>query len=87
MYWRQDAWDAAGLTEADVPQSYTELLDFLEEWMEPANDQLRNRLYVADAQNNHTRWLLDMLINTWGMQQYSAGGNAEFPHSRVCGAT
>ncbi len=29
----QDAWDAAGLTAADVPQSYTELLDFLEQWL------------------------------------------------------
>lgn len=32
LYWDQEAWDAAGLTSADVPQSFTELLDFLEAW-------------------------------------------------------
>ena len=80
MYWRQDAWDAAGLTKEDVPKSYTELLDFLEKWMERIEKKPEVNICVADtlhfgkgAKNRYVHWLMDMLINTWEMQQYEAG--------------
>ncbi len=85
MYWRQDAWDAAGLTKEDVPGSYTELLDFLEEWMERIEEKPEANICVADtlyfgkgAKNRYVRWLLDMLISTWAMQQYYAGETLNF---------
>ena len=85
MYWRQDAWDAAGLTKEDVPGSYTELLDFLEKWIKRIEKKPEVNICVADtlhfgkdAKNRYVRWLLDMLINTWEMQQYEAGEALNF---------
>jgi hypothetical protein len=85
VYWRQDAWDAAGLTKEDVPKSYTELLDFLEKWMERIGEKPEKSICVADtlhfgkgAKNRYVRWLLDILINTWEMQQYYAGETLNF---------
>ncbi len=82
MYWRQDAWDAAGLTVEDVPKSYTELLDFLEKWMERIGKNPEKNICVADTpysgKNRYVRWLLDMLINSWEMQQYEAGETLNF---------
>ena len=85
MYWRQDAWDAAGLTKEDVPGSYTELLDFLEKWMDRIGEKPETNICVAGtlhfgkgAKNRYVRWLLDMLINTWEMQQYYAGETLNF---------
>lgn len=78
MYWRQDAWDAAGLTQADVPHSYTELLDFLEKWMERIKEKPEKNICVGEGRHGHVRWLLDMLINTWEMQQYDAGETLNF---------
>lgn len=82
MYWRQDAWDAAGLTTEDVPKSYTELLDFLEKWMERIGEKPEKDIRVADmpysGKDRYVRWLLDMLINAWEMQQYYAGETLNF---------
>jgi len=82
MYWRQDAWDAAGLTKEDVPQSYTALLDFLEKWMERIEEKPEKNICVADmidsGKNSYVRWLLDMLINSWEMQKYYAGETLNF---------
>ena len=86
VYWRQDAWDAAGLTKEDVPGSYTELLDFLEKWMERIGGKPEKNISVADTlsshkgegKNSYVRWLLDILINTWEMQQYFAGETLNF---------
>jgi hypothetical protein len=82
VYWRQDAWDAAGLTKENVPKSYTELLDFLEKWMERIGEKPEKNIRVADmpysGKNRYVHWLLDMLINTWEMQQYDAGETLNF---------
>ncbi len=82
MYWRQDAWDAAGLTKEDVPGSYTELLDFLEKWTERIGKKPEKNICVANmpysGKNSYVRWLLDMLINSWEMQQYYAGEKLNF---------
>ena len=82
MYWRQDAWDAVGFTEEDVPKSYTELLNFLEKWIERNREKPEKNICVADTQGTNKRgyvhWLLDMLINTWEIQQYHAGETLNF---------
>ena len=82
MYWRQDAWDAAGLTEADMPGSYTELLDFLESWVERISEKPESAICIADtkgtSKNGYIHWLLDFLVNTWELQQYHAGETLVF---------
>ncbi len=86
MYWRQDAWDAAGLTKEDVPQSYTELLDFLQQWMERIDEKPEKNICVANTfyfaqgagENGYVPWLLNVLINTWEMQHYVAGKTLNF---------
>lgn len=84
LYWRQDAWDAAGLTAADVPQSYTELLDFLERWITRIGETPDPAVCIADTRAfapggpGYVRWLLDLLISTWEMQQYHAGEPLDF---------
>lgn len=85
VYWRQEGWEAAGLTEADVPQSYTELLDFAEAWAERVQKHPEKDVCFTDtfyfggnASYCYTWWLTDMLINTWEMQSYEAGEPLNF---------
>ena len=82
FYWLQSAWDAAGLTEDDVPQSYTELLDFLEKWMartaeHPEKKICVSRLWGAEMTGvekyYHLTWLMDLLRFCWETQQRYAG--------------
>ena len=91
FYWLEDAWQAAGLTQADVPQSYTGLLDFLEKWIarierEPEKEVcVSSLLYwnTGKAQYNDCYWLIEALLTSWETQQRYAGepvhfGTAEF---------
>ncbi|MDD3336571.1 MAG: ABC transporter substrate-binding protein [Eubacteriales bacterium] len=85
VYWQQDAWDAAGLTQADVPQSYSELLDFAEMWAARIQKHPEKnvcftdtRLFGGNASYCYVRWFMDMLINTWEMQAYEAGEPLNF---------
>ena len=82
FYWLQSTWDAAGLTEEDVPQSYTELLDFLEKWMartaeHPEKKICVSRLWGAEMTGvekyYHLTWLMDLLRFCWETQQRYAG--------------
>ncbi len=68
--WYQDAWDAAGLTEEDVPRSFTELLDFLDAWT-PHEQVCVSRLvrWGGPADQVYTRWLMDMLLVITETQQ------------------
>ena len=73
VYWHQEAFDEAGLTEADVPQSYTELLDFAERWAERVQNHPEKNVCFADTffagnvSYCFTWWLTEILINTWEM--------------------
>ena len=86
LYWRKDAWDAAGYAESDVPQSYTELLDFLDGWIARIAEQPSKTVCVADttrwntgtAKCNYMYWLLDVLVSSWEMQTYYAGETLNF---------
>lgn len=80
VYWQQEAWDAAGLSEADVPQSYTELLDFAQAWAERVAAHPEKRVCFTDTTYfgggsaiSYTRWLMDVLLSAWEMQAYEAG--------------
>lgn len=86
FYWYQDAWDAAGLTEADVPQSYTELLDFLDRWILRIRQQSEKNICVSrlvrwnseTEKSNYTYWLIRLLLLTHEMQQRYAGQDVSF---------
>ena len=86
FYWFQDAWDAAGLTEADVPQSYEGLLDFLDMWLEriaatPETNVCVSRLLrwnTGTERYNYCWWLLETLLMSWEMQQQYAGEAVHF---------
>jgi len=75
--WYQDAWDAAGLTADDVPQSYEELLDFLDAWAEsPAEGVCASRLVrwsTGRGAYDYMNWLMELLLLSHEMQQRYAG--------------
>ena len=86
IYWYQDAWDAAGLPAEDVPQSYAELLDFLEGWIARIRETPEKNICVSHlARMNagsekyyYCRWLMDMLLTSCEMQQLYAGEPVDF---------
>ena len=86
FYWFQDAWDAAGLTAQDVPQSYTGLLDFLDGWLAriektPEKDVCVSRLLRWNTEKeeyNYCWWLMETLLMSWEMQQRCAGEPVHF---------
>lgn len=82
VYWMQDAWAEAGFTEADVPQSYTELLDFLEAWIQriqakPEKNLCISRLHrswnTAEERDSYVVWMMTTLRCSWELQQRHAG--------------
>ena len=86
VYWRKDAWDAAGYAESEVPQSYVELLDFVDGWLEriakqPSQTVCFTQTKFGDtgvAKCNYMYWLLDVLVSSWEMQAYDAGEKLNF---------
>lgn len=85
IYWRQEAWDAAGLSAEEVPHSYVELLDFAERWAARIETRPEKevcftdtRFFGGNAASSYTRWLMDILLDTWEMQAYEAGEAARF---------
>lgn len=82
FYLYQDAWDAAGLTEEDVPQSYTELLDFLDKWARnPAKGVCASHLlrwHTGKEQYDYMYWLTELLLLSHEMQQRYAGEAVRF---------
>lgn len=82
VYWYRDAWDAAGLPASDVPQSFAELLDFLDAWAaSPVPGVCASRLVrwnTGDARCNYAAWLLDILLHAHQAQQYHAGEQLVF---------
>ena len=72
--YRPDAWEAAGLTQEDVPTSFTELLDFLEAWVERIIDEPEDDISVCNAfaseaygEDSYISYLVDHLIQNYIM--------------------
>ena len=84
LYYLADGWKAAGLTDADVPTSYTGLLDFLEAWV------LRQQtnpiaVYVTNdfdreslRPTSYTTWLLKKLLRGYANQCAATGQPMDF---------
>lgn len=88
FFWNADAFSAAGLTQEDVPQSYTQLLDFLEAWCarletqgaQPACITRMVRWNTGTEAYNYCYWLLETLLTCWEAQQTCAGQQVRFDH-------
>lgn len=86
VYWIEDAWNTAGLQKEDVPQSYTELLDFLEAWVarveeSPEKNVCVSRLLRWDTgteKYNYCNWLMEFLLLSWELQLRCAGEAVTF---------
>lgn len=72
-------WEAAGLTEEDIPTSYTSLLDFLERWCERIKNKQENfcLYYGFDGTSynatSYTNWLTELLVENYCLQCESQG--------------
>lgn len=69
------AWEAAGLSQEDVPTSFTGLLDFLEKWVERISENPEDQIsvcYTFDAdlygEHSYVLYLTDRLIESHVMQ-------------------
>lgn len=69
------AWEAAGLSEGDAPQSFTEYLDFLEQWIERIQMTPEDNISICntfDAEQygkySYVSYLTDLLVKNHIMQ-------------------
>ena len=83
--WNQEAWDAAGYTEADVPQTYPEFLDFLERWIARIKEKPVKNVCAAYHPSyaeidlyRDVGWMIAMLLETYEMQCAYAGEPLNF---------
>jgi hypothetical protein len=85
MQINQEGWDAAGLTEEDIPDSFPKLLDFLEQWCDRAETSQDQNIHVklswvAELYNeySYTAWLTNLLVDSYIMQVQFAGKPLRF---------
>lgn len=83
--WCADAFHAAGLSEADVPATYPQLMDFLEAWIKrikanPENNISINNMFDETLYNkgSYVRYLLEILMDCYVMQCEYAGEPIKF---------
>lgn len=83
---RRDGWAAAGFTEGDIPQSYEELLTFLESWCDRLEQNPEQPARVCDltywntgtASCNYGYWLMELLLTSHALQCHEAGQSLQF---------
>ena len=83
FYWYPDAWEGAGLSAEDVPQSFEELLDFLDAWSKnkPHKNVCVSRLVrwdIGEERLAYVHWLMKTLLKSHIAQQYHAGETLSF---------
>lgn len=74
FYWYEDAWKQAGFTETEVPESFVELLDFLDCWAERKEKKgvCASRLLrwnTGTESDNYAYWLMEFLLLSHELQQ------------------
>ena len=72
MFWVPDAWEASPFKEVTPPQSYSELLDFLELYLDTPHDGFCF-YYDALGENHPERDWIDRLLSCWTILKRSAG--------------
>ena len=85
-----EAWTAAGFTDADVPTSFPEFLDFLSSWVDrieddPEPDISINNRWVESLynENSYTSWLTQILMENYIMQVQYAGQLLRFDNDEL----
>lgn len=85
-----EAWTAAGLSDADVPRSFPELLDFLASWVERIEDEPEpeisiNNRWVETLYNeySYTSWLTQILMENYILQLQYAGQPLRFHNDEL----
>jgi hypothetical protein len=83
-------WEAAGLTDKDVPTSFPAFLDFLEAWLariekNPEYNISINNHWDETLYNEHTytEWLVGMLIDNYIMQRQYVGEPVRFDNEEL----
>ncbi len=83
--WCDDAFQAAGLSEADVPNTYPQLLDFLDSWIgrikvDPIDNISVNNMFDETyyGKGSYVRYLLDILMDCYVTQCEYAGEPMQF---------
>ena len=93
-YWAADeaAWDAAGLSMSEVPESYPEFLDFLDAWCDRIEDEPEYNIRVVnywDAtvydESSYIQLLTDMLLQNTLLQQRYSGSAVAFETDEIIG--
>lgn len=83
---RHEGWTAAGFSDKDIPQSYEELLAFLDAWCDRLEENPDQPARVADLtiwntgneKYNYCWWLMEMLVSSYVMQCHYAGQEVRF---------
>lgn len=80
-----EAWEAANLTEADVPTSFEEYLDFLEMWVARIRDNPEHDISICNSfdgeqygEHSYVQYLVEMLLDQYVMQCNYAGEPLSF---------
>ncbi len=75
----REVWESLGLTPQDVPQSFPELLDFLDQWVirmetEPESIDVYGMFdETIYTKNSYARWLIQLLLEEYIYQRQFAG--------------
>ncbi|NLO85691.1 MAG: extracellular solute-binding protein [Clostridiales bacterium] len=86
----EEGWNAAGLTEADIPTSFPEFLDFLTYWTQRTEDEPEHEIsiengWVKELYNKHsyTSWLISILVENYIMQHQYADEPLRFDNEEL----
>lgn len=85
-----EGWEAAGLSDADVPDTFPAFLDFLEAWTERIDENPEPQISINNrwveslyTEYSYTRWLTEMLIENYIMQLQYAGEPLRFENDTL----
>ena len=77
-------WTEAGYTAQDIPRTYPQLLDFLQEWVQSDQDDY-GRITVINTwdeslygPDNYTAWLVEQFLGTYLLQLQFSGAPVRF---------
>lgn len=80
LTYRSNEWREIGLTEDEVPITFADFLDFMEEWIYEIQPQQEDVFCIISSfdetvynENSYTDWLVELLLDHYIMQSNYAG--------------
>ena len=80
-----EAWEELGFTEADIPQSFADFLDFLDAWVERQQTDPQDGYWVLTSMDEmnydsayYTGWLTNRLMENYILQKQFVGDALTF---------